>query len=213
MKIEFAPDRDLYPFRVPLVRILSGTDAFRRRGSRSAHPAVSRKSDLELPLPPHRGLLADRFRCVAVDYLRFGLSDRPHGYGCTIEEHARTVGELVDHLSLDGFVLMGQDWGGPFGTAVAVDRADRVRGRVLGNTRFWPSDAPSFKAFSTIMGSGPIQRQVLEHNVFVERLMTLPTRSPRPSSNDSAERSAGPPPRRRLVRDPLSRWSAILCAV
>src|SRR5262249_21132622 len=64
-------------------------------------------------------------RCVAPDYLGFGLSDRPDGYGYTIAEHVTTVGELVDHLGLDDYVLVAQDWGGPIGTAVSVDRADR----------------------------------------------------------------------------------------
>ena len=46
------------------------------------------------------------------------------------------VGEFVDHLGLDGYLTMGQDWGGPISMAVAVERADRVRGIVLGNTWF-----------------------------------------------------------------------------
>lgn len=33
------------------------------------------------------------------------------------------VGEFVDHLELDGYVTMGQDWGGPISMAVAVERA------------------------------------------------------------------------------------------
>jgi haloalkane dehalogenase len=46
--------------------------------------------------------LRDRFRCVAVDYPGFGLSDRPERYGYTPAEHAVIVGRLVDHLQLDG---------------------------------------------------------------------------------------------------------------
>lgn len=57
--------------------------------------------------------LRDRFRCIAPDYLGFGLSERPAGFSYKIDEHARVVGELVDHLSLDGYLTMGQDWGGP----------------------------------------------------------------------------------------------------
>lgn len=32
--------------------------------------------------------LRRHFRCIAVDYLGFGLSERPEAYGYTIEEHA-----------------------------------------------------------------------------------------------------------------------------
>jgi haloalkane dehalogenase len=44
--------------------------------------------------------LQGTFRCIAVDYLGFGLSDRPPGYGYTPAEHAGVVGELVRELDL-----------------------------------------------------------------------------------------------------------------
>jgi hypothetical protein len=72
--------------------------------------------------------LQDAFRCIAVDYPGFGLSDRPDGYGYTPGEHARVIGELVDHLDLDGFLIMIQDWGGPIGFDIA-DQASRSRPR------------------------------------------------------------------------------------
>jgi haloalkane dehalogenase len=82
------------------------------------------------------------------------------------------VGELVDHLGLKDYIVMGQDWGGPIGTAVAVERANRVRGLVLGNTWFWPATL-SFALFSKIMSSRPVQRRIIEQNFFVERLMPM----------------------------------------
>jgi haloalkane dehalogenase len=33
--------------------------------------------------------LRDRFRCIAADYLGFGLSEHPPRFGYTAEEHAR----------------------------------------------------------------------------------------------------------------------------
>jgi haloalkane dehalogenase len=85
------------------------------------------------------------------------------------------VGELVDHLGLDGYLSMGQDWGGPISMAVATDRADRVRGVVLGNTWFWPTDDLSTKVFSGVMGSWPMQWAILQRNFFVERLIPAGT--------------------------------------
>lgn len=119
--------------------------------------------------------LRDRFRCIAPDYLGFGLSERPSGFGYRIEEHAQVVGALVDHLGLDGYLTMGQDWGGPISMAVDTARADRVRGVVLGNTWFWPADDLQFKAFSRVMGSFPMQWAILQRNFFVERLIPAGT--------------------------------------
>nr|WP_158019122.1 haloalkane dehalogenase [Mycobacterium basiliense] len=119
--------------------------------------------------------LRDHFRCIAPDYLGFGLSERPVGFGYTIEEHVGVVGEFVDHLGLDGYLTMGQDWGGPISMAVAVQRTERVRGIVLGNTWFWPADALVMKAFSKVMASPPLQYAILQRNFFVQRLIPAGT--------------------------------------
>jgi haloalkane dehalogenase len=114
--------------------------------------------------------LADRFRCIAVDYPGFGLSQRPAGYGYTPAEHAQVVGELVDELNLGGLIVMGHDWGGPIGLSVAAARAGRVRGLVLGNTWFWPPDRV-MRSFSAIMSSPPMRWAILHRNFFVKRLI------------------------------------------
>lgn len=171
MQIDFSPDRTLYPFESRWFDASAGRMHYVDEG---AGPPILLCHGNPTWSFLYRHIvrrLRDRFRCIAVDYLGFGLSERPDGYGYTIEEHARALGEFVDQLGLEDFLLMGQDWGGPIGTAVAVERADRIRGLVLGNTWFWPSDAFSFKAFSTVMGSGPVQRRILENNLFVERLL------------------------------------------
>jgi haloalkane dehalogenase len=119
--------------------------------------------------------LRDRFRCVAADLHGFGLSERPDtGFGYTAAEHVRTLGELVDHLRLTDFVVMGQDWGGPTGLGVAVERADRVRGVVLGNTWFWPA-TPLFRTFSVLASTPPAQWAIRRRNLFVERFVPRAT--------------------------------------
>jgi haloalkane dehalogenase len=122
--------------------------------------------------------LRDQFRCIAADYLGFGLSERPPGFSYRIEEHARVMGELVDHLHLDSYLTMGQDWGGPIGMAVAIDRADRGRGVVLGNTWFWPAADLPTNAFSKVMGSPPMQWAILRRNFFVEKIIPAATATP-----------------------------------
>lgn len=142
--------------------------------------------------------LRDRFRTVAVDYPGFGLSDRPSGYAYTPGEHATVIGELVDHLGLNGFLTMGQDWGGPISLSIAADRPDRVRGLVLGNTWFWPTDRLSTHLFVRFMSSRRMQRRIIEQNYFVERM--IPRGMARKLSDEEMDhyRQAQPVPEARI---------------
>ena len=114
--------------------------------------------------------LGSRFRCIAVDYPGFGLSERPSGYGYTPAEHAAVVGELVHELDLRDLIVMGHDWGGPIGLSLATADPERISGLVLGNTWFWPSDRRA-RVFGRVMSSRPMQRAILNRNLFVERLL------------------------------------------
>lgn len=170
MNIDFTPDPTLYPFESRWFDSSAGRMHYIDEGTGT--PILFCHGNPTWSFL-YRGIvsrLRDRFRCIAVDYLGFGLSEHPESYGYTIEEHARTTGELVDHLGLDGFIVMGQDWGGPVSLAVATARAGRVSGVVLGNTWFWPSGL-TLRLFSRFLGSGLMQRKILEDNFFVERIM------------------------------------------
>jgi haloalkane dehalogenase len=114
--------------------------------------------------------LGDKFRCIAMDYPGFGLSERPAAYGYTSAEQADVVGKLVDHLGLERFTVVGQDWGGPIGMTVALDRADRVSSMVFANTWYWPAEG-SLAVFSQVMSTPPLQWLILHRNFFVNVIM------------------------------------------
>ena len=138
--------------------------------------------------------LRDHFRCIAVDYPGFGLSERPDGYGYTAEEHAGVVSALVEHLGLEDLIVMGQDWGGPIGISVALTAPERVTGLVFGNSWFWPTDRLMNTVFSLIMSSPPMRWMVLERNFFVERM--IPTGTTRQLSQEEMDHYRGVQPNR-----------------
>ncbi len=98
--------------------------------------------------------------------------DHPTDYGYRPQDHARIVSELVEHLDLRDAVLVGQDWGGPIGMDVASRDPDRFTGLVLGNTFFFPALRLQ-RIFGTIMNSDIMRHQVMQHSLFVRRM--LPT--------------------------------------
>ena len=114
--------------------------------------------------------LRDRFRCVAIDYLGYGLSERPPGFGYTPAEHAGVIGEVITRLDLRDLIVMGHDWGGPTGLSAAADHPDRITGLVLGNTWFWPAERTG-RLFSRVMSTRLLQHQILDRNLFVERIL------------------------------------------
>lgn len=173
---DFRPDPDLYPFRSHFFDSSVGPVHYLDEGE---GPPILLLHGNPTWSFLYRGIvirLRKRLRCIAVDYPGFGLSAHPADYGYTPAEHARVVGELVDDLALDGMLIMGQDWGGPIGMRVALDRADQVRALVMGNTWYWPSEALHMKAFSAVMSSGFMQGLILKRNFFVERMMPLGTK-------------------------------------
>lgn len=177
MSINFTPDPRLYPFESRWFDSSQGRIHYIDEGEGPPLLLCHGNPTWSFLYRNIVTALRDRFRCIAPDYLGFGLSDRPSGFGYKIDQHARVVGEFVDHLGLDGYLTMGQDWGGPISMAVAVQRADRVRGVVLGNTWFWPTDTLSTKLFSWVMSSPPMQYAILHRNFFVERLIPAGTRA------------------------------------
>src|SRR2546426_9493886 len=81
--------------------------------------------------------LGGAVRSIAPDYPGFGLSDHPPGYGYTPQEHAEWIHALIDDTGLKRFVLVLQDWGGPIGLSIAVERPEDVAGLVVLNTGAW----------------------------------------------------------------------------
>lgn len=124
--------------------------------------------------------LRGEFRCLALDYPGFGLSEHPEGYGYTPGEHARVVADFIAAKELEDLVVMGQDWGGPIGLSAACEHAERVSGLVAGNTWYWPTDRFLTKLFSWGMSTPLMEWAILERNIFVERLMPMATASKLP---------------------------------
>lgn len=113
MSIDFTPDPQLYPFESRWFDSSRGRIHYVDEGTGPPILLCHGNPTWSFLYRDIIVALRDRFRCVAPDYLGFGLSERPSGFGYQIDEHARVIGEFVDHLGLDRYLSMGQDWGGP----------------------------------------------------------------------------------------------------
>jgi len=113
--------------------------------------------------------LKQSFRCVALDYPSYGMSDAPPSYGFTPGEHSLVLEHFVDHLGLKDLTIMVQDWGRPIGFGFAGRRPELVRRFIIGNTFAWPLDGERrIRFFSALMG-GPVGRALTRAFNFVPR--------------------------------------------
>ncbi|MDR3183084.1 MAG: alpha/beta fold hydrolase [Planctomycetaceae bacterium] len=84
----------------------------------------------------------DRFRCIAVDHIGCGLSDKPKEsvYSFTLQQRINDLGELIERLDLKQITLVAHDWGGAIGAGAAVKMPERFERFVFLNTAAFISD-------------------------------------------------------------------------
>ena len=74
-------------------------------------------------------------RVIAPDFIGFGRSDKPTDKSWySYERHVQALGQLIDGLGLRDFTVVVQDWGGPIGLRVALERSETCSSLVILNT-------------------------------------------------------------------------------
>jgi len=99
-------------------------------------------------------VLSKKYRCIAMDHIGFGLSDKPAKYDYSIQQHTATLIKLINHLQLTNFTMLVHDFGGIIGLAAAISMPERIKKLVILNT--WCrsiKDEPEFKKMKGILGS------------------------------------------------------------
>lgn len=78
-------------------------------------------------------------RCVAIDHMGFGLSDKPAGYDYSTRNHSKTLERFVLEKSLDNITLVVHDFGGPIGLNFAIRHPEKIKRLVILNSWLWSS--------------------------------------------------------------------------
>lgn len=76
-------------------------------------------------------------RCIALDMLGFGKSDKPMDITYSLDLHAQIIAEIVDQLALRDITIVAEDWGGPLGMLNAARRPELYRDAILMETFLW----------------------------------------------------------------------------
>lgn len=98
--------------------------------------------------------LKSRFRCIAIDHIGFGLSDKPKAYDYSTQHHAHTLEKFILTKKLTNITLVVHDFGGPIGLSVAVKHPELISKIVIMNTWLWNCEnEPEFVKLKPILKS------------------------------------------------------------
>jgi len=81
--------------------------------------------------------LRNEHRCVAVDHIGCGLSEKPQKL-FTLDDHIDNLRALVENLDLKRITLVAQDWGGAIGLGTLLQTASRFERIILFNAGAFP---------------------------------------------------------------------------
>ena len=116
--------------------------------------------------------LRGSYRCVAMDHIGFGLSDKPVDWSYLAQAQAENFQAFVDSLELTDITLVVQDWGGPIGLSYAINNPEKVKRLIILNTWLWPIDDDwYYRAFSGFMGSALGRFLIRRFNFFAKSVV------------------------------------------
>ena len=98
--------------------------------------------------------LSQDYRCIAVDHLGFGLSDKPKAADYAPKAHAERLEQLITHLQLKDINFLVHDFGGPIGLSYALHKPENISKVIILNTWMWSlNDYPEIAKGAKIAGS------------------------------------------------------------
>jgi pimeloyl-ACP methyl ester carboxylesterase len=81
--------------------------------------------------------LKDKYRCLAIDHIGFGLSDKPREYNYTTENHSKILEKFVNDKQLENITMVVHDFGGPIGLNYAIKNPENIINIIILNSWLW----------------------------------------------------------------------------
>lgn len=98
--------------------------------------------------------LKKNYRCIAIDHIGFGLSDKPEHYDYSTLNHSKTLEKFVLENRFDNLTLVVHDFGGVIGLHFAMQYPEKIKRLVIMNSWLWSSESdPDYVQVKNILKS------------------------------------------------------------
>ena len=130
-------DRQLYPFDSHYIQLETGKMHYVDEGQGEVLLFVHGTPTWSFLYRGFIRELSKNYRCIAIDHLGFGLSEKPEQFSFTPEDHSRNLSEFILKMDLKNITLVVHDFGGPIGLSAGIKHAERINKVVMMNTWLW----------------------------------------------------------------------------
>lgn len=118
--------------------------------------------------------LSGKNRCIALDHIGFGLSDKPDNFSYKPEDQARNFEKFMESLNLKDVTLIFNDWGGPIGFSYAIAHPEKISKLVIINTWLWSLNSDwYYQMFSRFMGGSIGRWLIRKYNFFANNVVRM----------------------------------------
>ena len=133
-------DPNLYPFEHHYAKLPSGNMHYVDEGNGEVILFVHGTPTWSFLYREQIKHLSKDYRCIAMDHIGFGLSDKPIDFNGTPQDHAQNLESFIEQLGIRNITLVVHDFGGPIGLPYAIKHPENISKVVVLNTWLWETE-------------------------------------------------------------------------
>ena len=147
-------DTDQYPFKNKYIQLNAGKMHYVDEGKGDVILFIHGTPTWSFLYREYVAKLSKRHRCIAIDHIGFGLSDKPENFDGKPQSHSKNITEFIEKCKLENITIVVHDFGGPIGLSSAIQNHDKIKQVVMFNTWLWETKSnPTAQKVDKIINS------------------------------------------------------------
>ncbi|GGZ69553.1 alpha/beta fold hydrolase [Algibacter mikhailovii] len=130
-------DTSLYPFENKYIQLDAGKMHYIDEGKGDVILFIHGTPAWSFLYREYVSSLSEQYRCIAIDHIGFGLSEKPDDFDGRPESHSNNLNSFIEELNLTAITLVVHDFGGPIGLGTAIQNNNKIKKIILFNSWLW----------------------------------------------------------------------------